>query len=126
MVESFYHMKSIPDFDYNSYLVTLDELKKGRYKGRVNTENRNRDYTKFAVDRRECNTVILQNIGKAWEVSDNKHFNINTDIVDELNLPDSVNLLNKQLLKLKREGLLLVLCTCIFYIVDYNPKYLLV
>ena len=124
MVESFYHMKSIPDFEYNSYLVTMDELKEGTYKRRVNTENRNRDYNKFAIDRKECNTVILQNISKAWEVSNNKHFDINVDIVDGLNLPDSVNLLNNQLSKLKREGVLLVLCTCIFYIVDYNPKYL--
>lgn len=44
MVEAFYHMKSIPDEAYNSYIATLDELKKKLYKTRVAAENRNHDY----------------------------------------------------------------------------------
>ena len=32
MVEAFYHMKSIPDKDYYSYYVTMDELKNHQYK----------------------------------------------------------------------------------------------
>ena len=44
MVESFYHMKSIPDEHYIDYVVSLDELIKGTYKQRVNQENRNHNY----------------------------------------------------------------------------------
>ena len=39
MVEAFYHMKKIPDEDYNSYIATLDELNEHKYKQRVNQEN---------------------------------------------------------------------------------------
>lgn len=123
MVESFYHMRSIPDQEYNSYAVTMDELKAGTYKGRVNAENRNGDYAKFAINRVECNEVILQNINKGWRISENQYIDINFD--DELHLPDSLKILNSQLSKIKKEKLLLVLCTCVFYIADYNPKYIL-
>jgi hypothetical protein len=62
MVESFYHMKSIPDAEFNSYKTSIEELK--TYKQRVNSENRNHDYSKFAINRTECNIVIRQNIDK--------------------------------------------------------------
>jgi len=53
MVEAFYHMKSIPDEEYNSYTVSMDELITKKYKQRVNCENRNHDYSKFAVNKAE-------------------------------------------------------------------------
>ncbi|WFA07921.1 hypothetical protein [Tissierella sp. Yu-01] len=121
MVESFYHMKSIPDPEYNSYIVTMDELKAGTYKSRVNRENRNRNYTKFAIDKMECNKVILQNVDKAWIISEDYHMNLDMDLY----LPDPVKILNRQLLKIKTEDVVSVLCTCVFYIADYNPKFLL-
>lgn len=62
MVESFYHMKSIPDDDYWSYTATMQELSNHIYKSRVAAENRNHDYSKFAVNKSECNIVIKQNI----------------------------------------------------------------
>lgn len=58
MVEAFYHMSSIPDEQYSNRFATLEELQAGTYKMRVNRENRNHDYTKFATDRVECNIVI--------------------------------------------------------------------
>lgn len=50
MVEAFYHMKSIPDENYNDYVVSLVELSEGTYKQRVNQENRNHDYSKFITE----------------------------------------------------------------------------
>ena len=35
----------------------------------MNRENRNHDYTKFAVTREECNIVIKQNIDKGRMIS---------------------------------------------------------
>ena len=85
MVESFYHMKSIPDIEYNLYAVTLEELKKHQYKARVARENRNKDYRKFAVDKQECNIVIQQNIDKASLLSETEPLIDGTESV----LPDS-------------------------------------
>lgn len=117
MVESFYHMKSIPDECYIDYVVSLDELIKGTYKQRVNKENRNRNYLKFAVNREECNSVIRQNIEKAWYIT-------KTDRIESFILPDLMEVLKKQVLKVEREKVVSVLCTCAFYIADYNPKYI--
>ena len=66
MVEAFYHMNSIPDPAYFSYVASLEELQAHKYKERVVAENSNHRFSKFAVDRNECNTVIEQNIEKAW------------------------------------------------------------
>lgn len=121
MVESFYHMKSIPDEDYNSYVVTLEELKNHQYKARVARENRNKDYRKFAVNKQECDSVIRQNIDKAFLISETER------LVGEIEniLPDSARILKAQLKKIEDEDSLSVLCTCAFYIADYNPKFLL-
>lgn len=118
MVESFYHMKSIPDEDYNSYMATMCELKSHEYKGRVAAENRNHNFGKFAVNKGECDTVIRQNIDKAWAISEAER------LVNDVQqfIPDAADILSAQLDKLKTEDALFVLCTCAFYIPDFNPK----
>ena len=121
MVESFYHMKSIPDEEYDSYTVLMDELIARSYKQRVNFENRNHDYSKFAINKNECNVVIHQNIDKSWKLC--RLQRLFSDIDTEL--PDSNEILHNQLLKMKSENSLAVLCTCIFYIAEYNPKLIL-
>lgn len=68
MVEAFYHMKSIPDNDFDIYTSSMEELKSRQYKRRVNLENRDRDYGKFIKNRNECSTVIRQHIAKAWKI----------------------------------------------------------
>lgn len=119
MVEAFYHMKSIPDQNYNDYTVSLSELSQRTYKQRVNLENRNHDYSKFAFSREECNIVIRQNIDKAWNISE-----METLHIEEYSLPELVEVLRMQLSKLEVERAISVLCTCVFYIVDYNPKFI--
>ncbi len=115
MVESFYHMKKIPDEDFNSYIVTLKELEEKKYKERVSKENPLNDYKKFATTREECSIVILQNIKKAELI-----------IGDRANQKQAKlsQVLEAQLEKLKNEKYLYVLCTCAFYIADYNFKLL--
>ena len=111
-------MRSIPDKDYNDYVVSLCELSEGTYKQRVNQENRNHDYSKFAVTREECNTVIRQNIDKAWFISEIER------LLDEHLPPESIEILRKQILKIEVKKAISVLCTCAFYIVDYNSKFI--
>ncbi len=120
MVEAFYHMKSIPDEAYNSYTVSLDELYAHTYKARVNLENRNHNYAKFAVTKDECSTVIRQNIEKAWLLTETAHL---IDGIAQL-LPDSADILKAQLKNMEEYQLVSVLCTCVFYIADYNPHLL--
>jgi len=113
MVEAFYHMKSIPDPEYNDYTVTLDELNTGTYKARVNSENRNHDYTKFAVDKTENDVVILQNLEKARILTESSGF-----------VPVTMDVLKAQLHMLEKQEALHILCTCTFYIPEYNPKFI--
>ncbi len=117
MVEAFYHMSSIPDEQYNNCFATMEELQAGTYKMRVNLENRNHDYTKFAADRIECNIVIRQNIDKARSI-------IHEEKVSEY-LPGQAHILTAQLVLLIEERKVAVLSTCPFFIPDYNPKLIL-
>lgn len=114
MVEAFYHMSNIPDLEYDSRYATMEELLAKKYKERVNRENRNHGYSKFAVDKAECNIVIRQNIDKGFLLC---------GIDDpQVPLPDSAEILSVQLDTIEKEQRMAVLCTCAFYIVDYNPK----
>lgn len=94
MVESFYHMKSIPDNEYNSRYATMEELKDKKYKQRVNQENRNHSYMFYAVDKTECDIVIRQNIDKGFLMCG----------VDKpkMPLPDSAEILNVSWTPLKK------------------------
>ena len=109
MVESFYHMSDIPDEKYNEYVVALDDLKNKKYKQIVHNICRNGDYAKFASDKKECSIVIKQNLEKAKLMINN----------DE-NMPNSIDILNKQLDLLSSKKIISVLCTCVFYIAEYN------
>jgi len=93
----------------------LEELCGHTYKQRVNTENRNHDYSKFAATREECSIVIGQNIEKGWHI-----LNASPDDI----LPDSGLILDRQLDMLSEYEKLYVLCTCVFFIAEYNPRLL--
>lgn len=117
MVESFYHMKSIPDNEYNSRYATIEELKDKNYKFRVCVGNRNHDYRKFAKYKPECDLVIQQNIDKGFLMC-------GVDDPQQL-LPDSAEILSVQLDTIEKDQRMAVLCTCAYYIVEYNSKLIL-
>ena len=112
-------MKSIPDPEYDSYTVSLEELTNHTYKGRVNRENRNHDYRKFGVGKKENDIVIRQNIAKAWRIA-------KSGVSDPppITPPGAKDVLRQQLEMLSTMNILSVLCTCVFYIADYNPNLL--
>ena len=109
MVESFYHMTSIPDDQYPTRIASLEELCAGRYKTRVNQENRNHNYTKFAVTREECSIVIKQNLEKGRVLTN-----------DTALIPDSSKILTAQLTALQADRFVFVLCTCAYYIAEFS------
>ena len=118
MVEAFHHMKNIPDPDYDSYITSLDELKSKSYKKRVHDETRGKGYRKIAENRAECNKVILQNIDKSWLVTGKPK--PATDV--KTLIPEQTAILQGQLEKLHTEKCVFVLCTCVFYIADYDSR----
>lgn len=111
MVESFYHMRTIPDPDYINYAVSMEELINHTYKSRVKQTCRI-PYKDFATTKETCNLIISQNLEKARIVLHQSDDSLPTD---------TKTLLAAQLSFLQNHNLLYVLCTCIFYIVDYNP-----
>jgi hypothetical protein len=113
MVEAFYHMTEIPDDQYPTRIATLEELKAGQYKARVNHENRNHNYTKFAVSRDECNVVIRQNLEKGRSLAS-----------DTSDIPDCSRILTAQLALLEQEQVVSVLCTCVYYIAEFSKQLL--
>lgn len=115
MIESYYHMKSIPDSEYNSYTASMQELANHQYKKRVQEETRNNDYRKFAVNREECNIVIRQNYEKAMNICEKY-----ADVIAPFEYDKE--LLEKQFCKMNEEEKIYVICTCIFYILDYDSK----
>jgi hypothetical protein len=117
MIEAFYHMASIPDPRYDSYYTELNELKSKGYKSRVHRENRDRDYRKFAVNKEECNLVIRQNISKAWKL-------VEADSTDG-SIPKQQEILSSQINLLQQEEKISVLCTCPFFIPEYNSGLIL-
>lgn len=123
MVEAFYHMKEIPDPDFNSYYSSLQELSQGKYKSRVNRENRNHDYRKFAVTKEECNIVIRQNITKARNMV-RKMSNDSQNCENNNSLPMQADILTVQLENLNNKAQVAVLSTCPFFIPEYNPALL--
>lgn len=112
MVEAFYHMKSIPDEEY--LLRTVDLCDLGKYKTIVNRENRNHDYAKFANCKEECNIVIRKNVEKGLLITKKQSDNC---------LPDLSNILQAQLKMIRSDKKMFVLCTCGYYIADFNPKF---
>ncbi len=114
MVESFYHMTAIPDPDYYKRSATMSELSEGLYKMRVNRENRNHDYSKFAVTKDECDILISQNLFKGSLISGESRSD----------RPDDIKILEKQLELIKDKSEVWVLCTCCYYIFDFNPRFL--
>lgn len=118
MVEAFYHMKSVPDPKFKSYFTMISELERKTYKTRVNRESRNRDYSKFAISKEECDIIILQNICKAWSLLDSCYSYDHKEVA----LPDLSSVLGKQLSIMQTEKFVYVLCTCIFHVVEFNPK----
>jgi hypothetical protein len=113
MVEAFYHMETIPDEGFYFRYATLDELLTGQYKQRVNRENRNHDYRKFAVTKEECDIVIKQHMNKAWRLVGKQD--------DQQYPPTQIDVLSEELKIISSENQVAVLNTCVFFIPEYNP-----
>ena len=71
------------------------------------------------MDKRENDIVIRQNIAKAWRIA-----KLGAPSPLSITPPEAGDILRQQLKVLSKDNILSVLCTCVFYIADYNPKLL--
>ncbi|MCL1807470.1 MAG: hypothetical protein FWG31_07190 [Oscillospiraceae bacterium] len=117
MIEAVKHVKYVPiDPHYIEYTVSLEELRAGEYKERVAAESVIKSIKTFFSDKGNCNAIIRQNLEKAWFMVGG---------AAELLPPNQAAILQSQLDKLSATACIAVLCTCIFYILDYNPQLIL-
>lgn len=124
MVEAFYHMNCIPDENYPDRKACLTELQDKTYKTRVQQETLGNDYRKFIKSKNDCSIVILQNLSKALFMVTGQTVKWD-DILKSVSSVGPCAVLEQQLQHLKTDGFLYVLCTCVFFILDYDPKLLL-
>lgn len=108
MVESFYHLKSLPDYDYNDRIINLP-LESGKYyKKLVNSEMA---FRKNKLDKKLLELIILQNYDKALKIIDNKF--LDYDLI-----------LKKQIEKKNDQNKIFILSTFPLMIIDYNSDIL--
>jgi hypothetical protein len=116
-VESFKHLKSIPDDDYSERKVPLDILVQGKYKELVGSEGKKycdvRKYTKNFFTQ-----VIIHNIKKANYIV-NRKYDIE-DLKSTYYSIEFINILDEQNHLLDNKKLIYVLNICLFFICDYK------
>jgi hypothetical protein len=119
MVEAFYHVKNMPDPEYVTYNATITELKRKNdtYKDRVSKESCIKDRKSIFNNRNACNIIIRQNLEKAWHIVRDKPSNTSP-------IPNQDMILHNQLMLLKTDHIVSVLCTCCFYISEYNASFI--
>ncbi|MBP2098046.1 hypothetical protein [Enterococcus rivorum] len=118
MVESFFHMSSIPDSNYLNRKVSAEIIKAKKYKEVVDRESKSKNCKHYVSDVTLSNKVIEANIEKA--------IFIQNDLKKADILPKNLNLcllLEKQNCFLSNKNFVYVLCTMLFFILDYNSEY---
>ncbi len=111
MVESVYHTNLEEDDEFINRKVTLEEV--GRYKQIVNTMTP--DPRKLVNTKTTITQIILKNLKKANKIIGGKQLKYYIDLNEVLKT--QLNLLDKH-------NEIFVLCTCVFFIPDYNPRLL--
>lgn len=121
MVEAFKHLSCVDDAGYLYLKVLYEDLKGKRYKRIVSGYTFQADYKQYT--REECLAVFRQNIVKAnyilygenaFPAGEEEYFKIDLD-----------KILHIQCGLLKADEKFYVLCTCLFFLLDYKPKALL-
>ncbi len=118
MLESFKHIPCLDDLSYLDVTVNMDGVK--RYKELVGTEGSKLLSDTAKIDEGMLIRIIVLNLMKAnsilgygTDVPDMEHYNDNMSQID---------IFEHQCESLKRDGMLPVLNTCVFNIIDYNPN----
>lgn len=110
MVESFYHLISLPDNEYNDRIISLDDFKGDKYKKLVNAVT---CISKSKITKLDLYYIIKQNFDKAQYIC-----NVKSKYVDYQEI------LNIQIKKKNIENKIYVLNTFALMVIDYNDTIL--
>lgn len=117
MVESYRHIVSATDTDFKDRCIPVKDSKK--YKSIVNEEcwSKLKQLTKY--DRDVFTEIIKMHLGKLNYILNNEYTVPNKEYFYSLN---GTELLQKQIKTMNDDKKLYVINTCIFCVVEYNPK----
>ena len=121
MVEAFKHLKNVKDESFIDLQVLKEDLDNKKYKTMVSQMAFQNDYTKY--NRTMCLNVFRLNLIKANNMLNHKRsVPVNASEYFYIDLDE---ILMKQCELMKNTNAFFVLCTCIFFFLDYNTSYFL-
>lgn len=115
MMQSYKHLKTLPDDDYEYLEVNIEDVK--RYKMIVNDVSCIKDLKQYSHI--TFYSIAVHNLKKVNKICNNKYLNMNED--DYLKLKSS-DIYNNEYQLLKDKEKISVLNTSIFVLIDYAPK----
>lgn len=123
MVESYRHlnMKPLPDDSYRDRICNVSDI--CQYKETVGRETKFHDYRK--LNRALFQDVIIHNIKKASHIVNSIYELNRVELENFAREIDYMKIAQKQnQISGKNDGFIYVLCTCVFFVSDYNVKLL--
>ncbi|MFI3227954.1 MAG: hypothetical protein R3Y09_11200 [Clostridia bacterium] len=111
MIEAFSHRKGVNDENYISRTICVDDL--AIYKQIVSRYTS--DPRKLGDNICDMSKIILQNLQKANNIIQNPEYTY---------YPDLSKVLSSQIIKMEADREIFVLCTCVFFIADYDKDLL--
>jgi len=108
MVEAFYHLESLPDYNYNDRTISLENINGSIYKKLVNCVT---CLHKNLITKKHLCYIIMQNYNKAKKITNTTDDNIN-----------HLEILNEQLKLKNAKNEIYVLSTFPFITMDYNME----
>ena len=115
MIEAFYHLRDLPDDDFTSRTVDMSVLREGKYKELVGQESYARYHKKYPATRELYSRIICHHIQKAKQIMLKAPQNSS-----QREALDAVMVLDEQVKALLHNDYVYVLCTCIWFIYEYN------
>ena len=115
MLESYKHFASIPDPCFNQRAVELKNL--SRYKEIVDRESFCTDTMRYG--KTFFDIMIASTVKKACVMLSIEKFENNMEAA--YNAIDHAAILERQNQLVSERSIVMVLCTCLFFICDYNP-----
>lgn len=123
MIESYKHFKcsEFPDNDYKDRICKVEDI--AVYKNTVGQETKHQDIRKFS--RAMFQQITIHNIKKSSFIVSNKYDLNDSEILDYCEYIDSQEIAKMQNVHSSgAEQFIYVLCTCLFFISDYNRNLL--
>ncbi len=121
MIESISHFVTFPnDNSYKNRIVTKSNLVNHEYKEIVHNDNHLISNLLDLKNKGVVDNVIQMNLMKTKHILDSDFARITTSV--EYLAINQIDVLKKQAELYDKSEIMYVLCTCIFYLLDFDPK----